>query len=94
MLVNYFGEEARNRCGVCDVCLQRNKIGVSDLEFDTISDRIRLLLLKGEFSLDELMSKVEDHHESQALKVIEWMIDNSKIKYVRGNLLEWVENSN
>jgi len=94
MLVNYFGEEARNRCGVCDVCLQRNKIGVSDLEFDTISDRIRLLLLKGEFSLDELVSKVEDHHESQALKVIEWMIDNSKIKYVRGNLLEWVENSN
>jgi hypothetical protein len=58
---------------------------VSDLEFDTISDRIRLLLLKGEFSLDELVSKVVDHHESQALKVIEWMIDNSKIKYVRGN---------
>ncbi|HRH67487.1 MAG TPA: ATP-dependent DNA helicase RecQ, partial [Bacteroidia bacterium] len=94
MLLNYFGEESRNRCGICDVCLQRNKIGISDLEFENITDRIRTHLKNGTISLEELVSKVDDHREEHALKVIEWMIDNAKIRYVRGNELEWTNDAN
>src|SRR4029078_9502212 len=28
MLLNYFGEEVSHRCGNCDYCLQRNKLGI------------------------------------------------------------------
>ena len=75
LLVNYFGEESRTRCGVCDVCLQRNKVGLSDLEFETISGSIKSQLSKGKISLEELVSKVHEHKEDKTLKVIEWLIE-------------------
>lgn len=93
LLLNYFGEESRSRCGVCDICLQRNKIGVSDLEFESISEKIKHFLSKGNAPLEEIVSTIQDFREDQALKVIEWMIDNSRIKYARGNELEWIHDS-
>ncbi|HNP48597.1 MAG TPA: ATP-dependent DNA helicase RecQ [Bacteroidia bacterium] len=89
LLVNYFGEESRTRCGVCDVCLQRNKVGLSDLEFETISGSIKSQLSKGKISLEELVSKVHEHKEDKTLKVIEWLIENDTIRYANGNVLEW-----
>src|SRR5262249_49766250 len=35
-LLAYFGEEINHRCGNCDVCIARNKLGVSDLEFNNV----------------------------------------------------------
>ena len=93
LLLNYFGEESRSRCGVCDICLQRNKIGVSDLEFESISEKIKHFLSKGNAPLEDVVSTIQDFREDQALKVIEWMIDNSRIKYARGNELEWIHDS-
>ena len=40
-LLNYFGETETYRCGICDICLERNKIKLSDLEFDSILDIIK-----------------------------------------------------
>src|SRR4029077_7048505 len=37
MLLSYFGEEETVRCGICDVCLERNKLELSNLEFENIA---------------------------------------------------------
>ncbi len=35
-LLEYFGEENNYKCGKCDVCVERNKLDISDLEFERI----------------------------------------------------------
>jgi ATP-dependent DNA helicase RecQ len=60
MLLTYFDERKTNNCGICDVCLQKNKIGLSNYEFENIKE-----LLLDNFSdtkslrLNELVDSVK-----------------------------------
>ena len=81
MLVAYFGENNTERCGVCDYCLERNKTGVSDMEFNEISLRIRTILKEDSIGLTELIAKLRPAGEESTLKVIEWLVDNEQIFY-------------
>ncbi len=89
MLLAYFGEETWHRCGVCDYCLGRNKTGVSDLEFEQVSQRVEALLQNKKYLLHDLVNHLTDSKEEVNLKVLEWLLDNEKIKYTGGNLLTW-----
>jgi len=89
MLLAYFGEETWHRCGVCDYCLGRNKTGVSDLEFDQVSQNVEALLKNNKYSIHELVEHLHDSKEEVNLKVVEWLLDNEKIIYSKGNLLAW-----
>jgi ATP-dependent DNA helicase RecQ len=40
-LLEYFGEEDAARCGICDVCLKRNQLALSDIEFDQITGQVK-----------------------------------------------------
>jgi ATP-dependent DNA helicase RecQ len=91
MLLQYFGEDTEHRCGVCDYCLQRNKLGISDLEFTTVYTQVKALLLHSQLQLSEVVHNIHDLREDKSTKVIEWLIDNKKIRFAEGNLLEWVE---
>ena len=42
-LLNYFGEES-DRCGICDVCRERNELDLSKYEFDLILEDIKSVL--------------------------------------------------
>ena len=89
MLLNYFGEEVSHRCGNCDYCLQRNKLGISELEFSNLQSQLQTLLTAKKLSLNEILPHIRDSKEDKTLKVVEWLIDNDRIRYVNGNLLEW-----
>ena len=41
--------------------------------------------------LEEVIHHIHDLHEDKSTKVIEWLIDNDKIRFASGNLLEWIE---
>ena len=43
MLLDYFGEES-DRCGICDVCRERNELDLSKYEFDMILEEIKTIL--------------------------------------------------
>lgn len=90
ILLSYFGEETWHRCGVCDYCLGRNKTGVSDLEFEMVSNKVELLLQNQKYSLHELVEHLTDSKEETNLKVLEWLLDNNKIKYTGANKLIWI----
>ena len=89
MLLAYFGEKDTYRCGVCDICLERNKLELSDMEFSTVSSQIKDFLHEQPLTLTELVNKIQGVREDKIVKVLQWLIDNSKIKTNSENLLEW-----
>jgi ATP-dependent DNA helicase RecQ len=84
-LLSYFGEKNSTRCGVCDICRERNKLDMNKIEFSSISDQLKAILSKNECSTTEIVNQIKAH-ENEILKVMEWLIDNGKILQIGGKL--------
>ena len=52
-LLDYFGEENQVRCGICDVCLERNKLEMDDSEFEKIANAIENLITENPLRTDD-----------------------------------------
>ncbi|MBI5541673.1 MAG: RecQ family ATP-dependent DNA helicase [Bacteroidia bacterium] len=88
LLLLYFGEKNPFRCGVCDVCRQRNELGLSNFEFDNILEKIKQALSAESFELNDLVEK-SDYPKEKTVKVIQWLLDHGKISYNKHNRLKW-----
>jgi ATP-dependent DNA helicase RecQ len=88
-LLEYFGEPDARRCGKCDVCIQRNKIELTDLDFNSILKEIKPLLKTKPCSLDELVSMVTSVSEDKVIRAIQWLLDNDKIEMNRERQYFW-----
>ncbi|RLD67381.1 MAG: RecQ family ATP-dependent DNA helicase [Bacteroidetes bacterium] len=89
ILLEYFGESDVKRCGKCDVCVDRNKIDLSQLEFDSVIEQIKPILKNKNCSLDELVEQVHDVDDKRIIKVVRWLMDINKITQF-GDELIWV----
>ena len=89
ILLDYFGEEA-DRCGICDVCRERNELDLSKYEFDLILEEIKEVLTGRKADARELVSKV-NHPEEKVIKVIRWLLDHNKLIMDEEHLLSWRE---
>ncbi|MGE0562170.1 MAG: ATP-dependent DNA helicase RecQ [Flavobacteriales bacterium] len=89
ILLSYFGETNSYRCGVCDVCLERNKLELSDVEFSNVSDQIKKILGEEHLPITALVNKIKGIREDKVIKVIQWLTENEKLMYNDKNLLEW-----
>ncbi|MFZ5941612.1 MAG: RecQ family ATP-dependent DNA helicase [Bacteroidota bacterium] len=87
-LLAYFGEKEVARCGQCDVCLQRNELGLSEYEFDLVVAAVKKILARERMTLRQLVEETGIPGE-KSIRVIEWLIDHHKL--VRGEdlKLEW-----
>jgi ATP-dependent DNA helicase RecQ len=86
-LLNYFGEES-DRCGICDVCRERNELDLSKYEFDLILDEIKSALENNTPDAEEL-TKMVDHPEDKVIKVIRWLLDHNKLIQDENHKLSW-----
>ena len=89
MLLDYFGEEA-DRCGICDVCRERNELNLSKYEFDLILDEIKELLGTQKFDTAQLITRV-GMPEDKVVKVVRWLLDHNKLVMDDHHLLSWRE---
>ena len=80
ILLSYFGQNESYRCGICDICLERNKLELSNLEFEQVSNQIKVILKHDPLYLSELVKQLNGRND-KSLKVIQWLIDNEKIAY-------------
>lgn len=89
MLLAYFGEIDSYRCGVCDFCLERNKLELSNLEFETVAGQVKDLVSKKALPLVDLVNSVKNSREDKTIKVVQWLVDNEKLVYDEENKLAW-----
>ncbi len=87
-LLDYFGEGS-DRCGICDVCRDRNELDLSKYEFDLILEEIKSTLSKNNPDAEELV-KIIDFPEDKVIKVIRWLLDHNKIIPDQDHRLKWV----
>ncbi len=89
-LLAYFGEKGKKRCGQCDVCLERNRAGVSTYEFNQVLAAIKPRILSEQHSLETLLSVMDLMlPEEKILNVIRYLIDNDKISEDEDGFLHW-----
>jgi ATP-dependent DNA helicase RecQ len=86
-LLNYFGEES-DRCGICDICRERNELDLSKYEFDMILEDIKGVLIENAPDPEELV-KMIDYPEEKIIKVIRWLLDHNKILSDKNHKLSW-----
>lgn len=69
LLLNYFDESKTKNCGICDVCLQKTKVGLSKHEFEKIKDLLlEKFTEKSTYRLNELVDSVKY-----------WITDSEKV---------------
>jgi len=88
-LLDYFGEES-DRCGICDVCRERNELDLSRYEFDLILEEIKEILAEQKYDAQELVNRVKQPEE-KVIKVLRWLLDHNKIIRDDKHLLSWKE---
>ncbi|MCX6308421.1 MAG: RecQ family zinc-binding domain-containing protein, partial [Bacteroidia bacterium] len=78
-LLLYFGEKDGKKCGKCDVCLQKNESGLSNFEFEQISEKVQALLTEGVQTIDELVDG-GGYSAEKTLKVLRFLLDQGKLE--------------
>jgi ATP-dependent DNA helicase RecQ len=86
-LLDYFGEES-DRCGICDVCRERNELDLSKYEFDLILEDVKGILIDNNPDAEELV-KMIDYPEDKVIKVVRWLLDHDKILQDKDHKLRW-----
>jgi ATP-dependent DNA helicase RecQ len=87
-LLGYFGESNTKRCGHCDFCIERNKVRLNEIEFNTVVKKIKPLLKGKPYSIEDLVECVTIEND-KIIRVVEWLLDNNKIKYDEQKRLYW-----
>jgi ATP-dependent DNA helicase RecQ len=88
-ILDYFGEES-DRCGMCDVCRERNELDLSKYEFDIILEEVKSVLAGDNPDAEELVKRI-DYPEDKVIKVIRWLLDHNKIEQDCDHKLKWHE---
>ena len=88
-LITYFGEEGKD-CGICDVCLGRNKVNITDQEYQRFRTKIKHLLTKETLTLEQLVQSFSSNRHHRLLKAIEYLVDEGFIE-THDNLMVWKE---
>ena len=89
-LLDYFGEEKLVRCGICDVCLELNKLEINDFEFEKIARAIENLITENPMRTNDIILKIVDFKERKIIQVIQFLHDNGQLEFTEDEKLIWV----
>ncbi|MGC6470263.1 MAG: RecQ family ATP-dependent DNA helicase [Flavobacteriales bacterium] len=89
-LQNYFAEKNQQRCGKCDVCLERNKLNINQQEFDKIMKDIKNLLQNTSMSVNDIVMSLIDYREDKIVEVLQYLSDNKIISMNTKNQVIWI----
>jgi len=87
-LLTYFGERGAQRCGHCDVCLDKNEKELDQLKFETIQEKVKEILLNQPTELLQLVRAME-FEERDVIIVVESLLENETIERKENMQLVW-----
>ncbi len=87
-VLNYFDEETTN-CGQCDICVEKNKLELSDKEFDIICEWMKNQLKMNVLMPEELFKLKLPLRKEKVIETLSFLTDNKKIIHTAENLLIW-----
>lgn len=87
-LLQYFGEHIEP-CGVCDVCVEKKRMGITDSEFNRIFDWMRTTLTEQSLAPEELLNRTLPARRERVLEVLHFLTDSRQIIHNENNLLHW-----
>ena len=90
LLIDYFGEKNHSNCGKCDICLQRKKLNISNIEFEKISNGIQKLLSDNALTIDDIVMQLVDYREDKIIEVLQFLSDNRQIAFNTEKKLYWL----
>jgi len=90
LLLMYFGDKNPYRCGRCDVCKQRNELGISTYEFDLIVEELKNKISENALIIEEILNG-SAFPKDKLTKVIQWLLDNGKIYQTKTLGYRWVK---
>jgi ATP-dependent DNA helicase RecQ len=90
-ILDYFGETDNYRCGTCDICLELNKTGLSDLEIQDMVQAIKEQLGNGKMDIKTLVGNIHRYPEEKVLHTLKWLLDNGQVQTIENNGLIWSE---
>ncbi len=85
-LLAYFGEFEVEECGICDVCLERNKSDLNNEDFKKYEAKIKMILKDGPLSLEEIVDSFAPKQKAQILKAIQYLLDEGMMIETKGKL--------
>lgn len=88
-LLEYFGERKATRCGICDVCMNRNNMDVNKLEFDTIVETIKPRLMQSPTPQKIVYDWFSFEERNKLNEVLKWLVDNDKIIIDTYGIMKW-----
>jgi len=80
VLINYFGEKNSSDCGVCDVCLQKKKLGLAGEDYQKISQQIITELGIKPQNLQQLIAVLSTTKEDKLIESVQWLLECNKIE--------------
>lgn len=89
-LLAYFGEKRKDRCGICDFCVGRNKIDMNDLELEKISELIKAELNDQAHTVEYLVANIDYLHKEKLINVVHWLMEHDLIFKRKDGKLVWV----
>ena len=79
MLIEYFGQEIKEDCGMCDVCLRKRNSSNLGLRKKAVESHITgMLQEKGEMTISQIETAAGDEYKLY-LQVVREMIDNGAV---------------
>jgi ATP-dependent DNA helicase RecQ len=94
LLLAYFGEHDTARCGICDTCEERNKLEINDIEYQAVSEYLEHQLSKNPESVTDIVDSVRTVSPDKVIKLVQWFLDNGRLKYTEDQKIEWIESDN